>query len=226
MINSVAGGGTLVTFPALIWVGHDPLVANVTSTVGILPASLGAMLGFRRELAESGRWIRILLVPSFAGGVLGAVLLLGTPPGVFAAIVPYLILFATALFAAGERLRPRSAAPALVVLLSQFLVAVYGGYFGAGIGILMLATLSLFGLRDIHVMNGIKNTLAVFINGIAAMCFVFSGRVVWPDALALALGAAAGGYGGAGMARALGPVFVRRFVIAVGIAMAMTLLWR
>jgi uncharacterized protein len=235
MINSVAGGGTLVSFPALIWVGLDPLVANVTSTVGILPASLGAMVGFRRELRESGRWIRVLLAPSFAGGLLGAALLLRTPPGVFATIVPYLILFATALFAAGERLRPRSTPPIAandspsgwaVLLISQFLVAVYGGYFGAGIGIIMLAALSLFGLRDIHAMNGIKNALAVFINGIAAVYFAFSGRVIWPDALTLALGASAGGYGGAGLARALGPTFVRRFVVAVGLTMALSLLWR
>jgi uncharacterized membrane protein YfcA len=235
MINSVAGGGTLVSFPTLIWVGRDPIVANVTSTIGIWPASLGAMVGFRRELGESRRWIRLLLIPSFVGGILGAVLLLRTPSRTFAVLVPYLILFATALFAAGDRIGrssselaatgsgPRSLPTAVTC---QFLVAVYGGYFGAGIGILMLAALSLLGLRDIHRMNCIKNALAVFINGIAAIYFSFSGRIVWSDALVMAVGAGAGGYGGAGLARALGQAFVGRAVIAIGIVMGLSLLWR
>ena len=235
MINSVAGGGTLVSFPTLVWIGRDPIVANVTSTIGIWPASLGAMVGFRRELRESRRWIGVLLAPSFIGGILGAVLLLRTPSHTFAALVPYLILFATALFAAGDRIARRSSELAATgagprsswaAVSFQFLVAVYGGYFGAGIGILMLAALSLLGLRDIHRMNGIKNTLAVFLNGIAAIYFSFSGRVVWSDALVMAIGASAGGYGGAGLARALGQAFVRRAVVVIGIAMGLSLLWR
>ena len=235
MVNSVAGGGTLISFPALVWIGRDPIVANVTSTIALWPASLGAMVGFRRELAEGGDWIRRLLAPSFAGGILGAVLLLRTPSRTFAAIVPWLILFATVLFAASDRIRSRSARPhegapatgAAAVMAFQFLVAVYGGYFGAGIGILMLAALAYFGVGDIHRMNGIKNTLAVFINGIAAAYFaVFSGRVAWDDAVVMALGASIGGYGGAGLARALGPTFVRRPVIVIGFAMAASLFWR
>jgi uncharacterized membrane protein YfcA len=236
MINSVAGGGTLVSFPALIWVGRDPIVANVTSTIGLLPASLGAMVGFRRELKESRKWISVLLAPSFAGGILGAVLLLRTPSRTFAAIVPYLILFATSLFAAGDRFARRPAAASAADGLGggswwaavsfQFFVAVYGGYFGAGIGILMLAALSLFGLTDMHRMNGVKNTLAVFINGTAAVYFSLSGRVLWSDALVMAIGASAGGYGGAGLARALGQAFVRRAVVVIGIAMTVSLLLR
>jgi uncharacterized protein len=236
MINSVAGGGTLVSFPALIWVGRDPIVANVTSTIGLWPASLGAMVGFRRELRESREWIGVLLAPSFAGGILGAVLLLRTPSHTFAAVVPYLILFATSLFAAGDRIAGRSpASPSpgsfsggswWAAVSFQFFVAVYGGYFGAGIGILMLAALSLFGLTDMHRMNGIKNTLAVIINGTAAIYFSLSGRVLWSDALLMAVGASVGGYGGAGLARALGQAFVRRAVVAIGIAMAVSLLWR
>lgn len=237
MINSVAGGGTLVSFPALVWIGRDPIVANVTSTIALWPASLGAMVGFRRELAEGGAWIRRLLGPSFAGGILGAVLLLRTPSRTFAAIVPYLILFATVLFAASDRIRSRSAelhdtalaggaSATAIVMTFQFLVAIYGGYFGAGIGILMLAALSYYGVGDIHRMNGIKNTLAVFINGIAAAYFSLSGRVVWSDAAIMALGASVGGYGGAGLARALGPTFVRRAVIVIGFTMAASLFWR
>ena len=240
-INSVAGGGTLVSFPTLIWIGRDPIVANVTSTIALWPASLGAVAGFRRELAGSGGWIRKLLVPSFAGGILGAVLLLHTPSRTFAVIVPYLILFATLLFAASDQIRRRStrdrdgeaaavaddSPPATVaVLVFQFLVAVYGGYFGAGIGILMLAALAYYGIGDIHRMNAVKNTLAVFINGIAAVYFATSGRVEWGDALIMAVGATLGGYGGAGLARALGPTFVRRAVVVIGFAMAASLFRR
>jgi uncharacterized membrane protein YfcA len=152
----------------------------------------------------------------------------------FAAIVPYLILFATILFAVGDRVRRNagtsddaaSTTSWWAAVVFQFFVAVYGGYFGAGIGILMLAALSFFGVGDVHRMNGIKNTLAVFINGIAAIYFAFSGRVVWPDALVMALGASIGGFGGAGLARALGPVFVRRAVVVIGFAMAASLFWR
>jgi uncharacterized membrane protein YfcA len=236
MINAVAGGGTLVSFPALLWIGRDPIVANVTSTIGLCPASFGAAIGFRRELAKTRRWIRALLLPSFVGGALGAALLLRTPSHVFGAIVPYLILFATALFAAGDRAGRRASTSPVEGGLGttswgaavgfQFLVAVYGGYFGAGIGILMLAALSLLGLTDIHEMNGVKNTLALLINGVAAVYFSFSGRVIWFDALVMAIGASAGGYGGAGLARALGPTFVRRTVVVIGIAMAASLFWR
>ena len=242
MINSVAGGGTLVSFPALIWIGRDPVVANVTSTIGLWPASLGAMFGYRRELVNGREWLRLLIVPSFAGGILGAVLLLRTPSRTFAAIVPYLILFATVLFAAGDRIarhlresrpaagavasRERTAAWLSATIGFQFLVAVYGGYFGAGIGILMLAALTVAGLHDIHEMNALKNTLAVFINGIAAVYFSLSGRVVWLDAVVMAVGASAGGYGGAGLARRLGQSFVRRAVVGIGLAMTVSLLWR
>jgi uncharacterized membrane protein YfcA len=236
MINAVAGGGTLVSFPALLWIGRDPIVANVTSTIGLWPASFGAAVGFRRELVESRRWIRTLLLPSFAGGVLGAALLLRTPSHVFGAIVPYLILFATALFAAEDRAGRRTptsmtndghaATPWGAAVGFQFLVAVYGGYFGAGIGILMLAALSILGLTDIHEMNGVKNSLALLINGVAAVYFAFSGRVIWSDALVMAVGASAGGYGGAGLARALGRTFVRRAVVVIGVSMAASLLWR
>jgi uncharacterized membrane protein YfcA len=242
MINSVAGGGTLVSFPTLVWIGRDPIVANVTSTVGLWPASLGAMFGYRREIAENRRWIGVLFAPSLAGGILGAVLLLRTPSRTFAVIVPYLILFATLLFAAGDRISRRfdrsgrmqdggathtlGFASFSMAVGFQFLVAVYGGYFGAGIGILMLAALTVAGLTDIHHMNGLKNTLAVCINGIAAVYFSLSGRVAWGDALVMAVAASAGGYGGAGLARRLGQRFVRRLVVGIGLAMAVSLLWR
>lgn len=234
MVNSVAGGGTLVSFPTLVWIGRDPIAANVTSTVGLWPGSFGAVIGYRRELAGAGRWMKLLIGPSIAGGALGARLLLRTPPGSFAAIVPYLILFATLLFAAAEPLQRRLGAGAarrsepspawwIAAAVFQLAVAVYGGYFGAGIGILMLATLALLGLGDIHRMNGLKNFLAAAINGVAAVYFIFHGGVRWSDAIVMAAGAIAGGYGGAGIARRLGQRLVRRAVVGIGVAMALSL---
>jgi uncharacterized membrane protein YfcA len=243
MMNSVAGGGTLVTFPTLVLIGIDPIQANVTSTVALWPGSLGAMVGFRRELGDSRRWMLFLGAPSVAGGLIGARLLLLTPSPLFATIVPYLILFATILFAVGEPLvrrmrsqtddagqpgptRPASRAWWTGAIVFQFFVAIYGGYFGAGIGILMLAALGLLGLTDIHQMNGLKNFFAVCINIVAAAYFIASGRVVWIYALVMILGAVAGGYGGAGLARKLGRRFVRRAVIVIGFAMAISLLFK
>ncbi|HET8677537.1 MAG TPA: sulfite exporter TauE/SafE family protein [Blastocatellia bacterium] len=240
-INSVAGGGTLVSFPALVWIGIDPKVANVTSTVALWPGSLGGMVGFRRELAGSRRWMILLAGPSILGGLVGALLLLRTDAGTFARMVPFLILFATLLFAAGEpisrRLR-RSAAQKenpveggtesrawwVGAAIFQFAVAVYGGYFGAGIGILMLAALGLLGLTDIHQMNGLKNFFAVCINIVAALYFILWGPVDWSSAVIMAAGSIAGGLGGAGLARKLGRPFVRRVVIIIGLAMALSLL--
>jgi uncharacterized membrane protein YfcA len=239
MINSVAGGGTLVSFPALVWIGRDPIAANVTNTVAIWPGSLGALFGFRRELGNSRRWMALLAGPSVIGGLVGAVLLLQTPSRIFAAIVPYLILFATILFALQEPitriLRPHQSRPGATASgrvwwlwagVFQFFVALYGGYFGAGIGILMLAALGLLGLTDIHQMNGLKNFFAVCINLIAAGYFVLWGPVTWMDALIMATGTVAGGYGGAGLARRLGRRFVRRAVVVIGFAMTASFLFR
>ena len=237
MINSVAGGGTLVSFPALLWIGRDPIVANVTSTVALWPGSLGGMLGFRRELGDSRRWMTLLAGPSIAGGLIGAMLLLRTPSSTFAVLVPYLILFATLLFAAqepiarrlrGDRHGGHVANPRwwIGAAAFQFFVALYGGYFGAGIGILMLAALGLLGLSDIHQMNGLKNFFAVCINLVAAGYFMLWGPVGWIDAAVMAIGAICGGYGGAGLARRLGREFVRRVVIVIGFAMTVSLLLR
>jgi len=241
MMNSVAGGGTLVTFPTLVWIGLDPIRANVTSTVALWPGSLGAMVGFRRELGDSRRWMLLLGAPSAAGALIGAFLLLLTPSRLFASIVPFLILFATILFAAGEPITRRLAhsdtpqshterSPSrgwwIGAIVFQFGVAIYGGYFGAGMGILMLAALGLMGLTDIHQMNGLKNFFAVCINIVAAAYFIASGRVEWTYALVMVVGAIAGGYGGAGLARKLGRRFVRRAVIVIGLGMAASLLFR
>ena len=243
MMNSVAGGGTLVTFPALIWIGIDPKAANVTSTVALWPGSLSGMFGFRRELRESRRWMLLLAPSSIIGGMIGAYLLLRTPSRAFAAIVPYLILFATVLFAAGEPItrmlrrnnketgqtqsgNETSRGWLVAAAVLQLLSATYGGYFGAGNGIVILAFLGLMGLTDIHQMNGLKNYFAACINVVASAYFILWGTVRWDAALVMVAGAIAGGYGGAGVARKLGRRFARAAVIVIGLAMAVSLLFR
>lgn len=234
LLNSIAGGGTLISFPTLVWLGRDPIAANVTNTIAIWPASLAGAYGFRRELATVKRWLLILILPSLAGGALGGWLLLRTPTSTFERLVPFLILGATLLLAAQELITSRlglvarahenpTAAWVVFVLAFQFLVGVYGGYFGAGMGILMLAALGLIGLTDMHQMNGLKNLLAICINGIAAIYFILASSVAWRDVLVLGAGTILGGYLGARMARRLGRKFVRGAVVVVGLVMSVAL---
>ncbi|HEY0003676.1 MAG TPA: sulfite exporter TauE/SafE family protein [Pyrinomonadaceae bacterium] len=232
MVNSIAGGGTLISFPVLIWAGRDPVLANATSTVALWPGSFGGMVGFRRELHGNRRWILLLGAPSLVGGVLGALLLLRTPSNLFARLVPFLILFATALMALQEPLsrwlrRTPHAEPSrswwAVAIIFQFFVGIYGGYFGAGIGIIMLAALGFLGLSDLHRMNALKNLFAICINGVAALYFIIYGAVIWVDVLLMATAAIAGGYFGASLAYKLGRKFVRYAVIAIGVMMAVAM---
>jgi uncharacterized protein len=232
-INSVAGGGTLVSFPTLIWLGLNSVAANATSTVAIWPGTVGSAWGYRRELGRAeGRYLA-LIIPSLAGGLAGALLLRLTPPEVFDRLVPFLILFATLLLMAQEPIQRRfktggeGAGPSLRWWIGgmafQLGVGIYGGYFGAGIGILMLAALAILGLKDIHEMNSLKVVFGGSVNGIAAIYFVVAGMVYWPYVLLMAVGAIAGGYGGAGVARRLGGKTVRKIVIAIGFSMALSL---
>jgi uncharacterized membrane protein YfcA len=233
-INSVAGGGTLITFPTLLWLGIPSKLANGTSTVALWPGSLAGVWGFRRELADADRRLLSLVVPSLIGGTVGALLLVVTPTEVFDRLIPFLILFATCLFAAQEPIQRRfnltqaheSRSHWLSwTMLFQLLVGLYGGYFGAGIGILMLAALSLIGHTDIYQMNGVKNMLATCMNGIAAGLFIYYGLVIWQDAVVMMGGAILGGIGGANMARRVGRTAVRRIVIVVGFVMAAKTMW-
>jgi uncharacterized membrane protein YfcA len=234
VINSIAGGGTLLSFPTLIWLGVPSVTANATSTVALWPGSLGSAWGYRRELRETDRGVWALSAPSLGGGLLGAFLLARTPTEVFDRLVPFLIFFATCLLAGQEAIQRRFDLSAIHTsarspwlswaMLFQAGVGVYGGYFGAGIGILMLAALSLMGHTDIHRMNAVKNVLAVCINGIAALYFAMSGLVIWQDAAVMAAGAVVGGVGGAGLARRMGRSAVRRLVIVIGFGMALALL--
>jgi uncharacterized protein len=232
-INSVAGGGTLASFPALVWLGVPSITANATNTVAMWLGSLGSFWGYRKEMKGLNQRMLLLIIPSFIGGILGAILLKQTPPGTFDRLVPILILFATILFLAQDPIQRKlkSANPEAhntnlwlgCSLAFQFFVAVYGGYFGAGIGILMLAALSIMGLTDIHQMNGLKNIYAASINGIAALYFIATGLVHWPFALIMIAGAIAGGYLGAGAARKMGRTMVRRIVVAIGFSMTIAL---
>ena len=230
-INAVAGGGTLVTFPTLIWLGLPANVANATSTAALWPGSLGSMWGFRRELADVDRRLFALVVPSVVGGIAGAILLQLTPNDTFKQLVPFLILFATILFMAQESIQRRFNLTAVHearshwlswTMLFQLGVAIYGGYFGAGIGILMLAALGLMGHSDIHRMNAVKNLLATCINSLAGLYLLFfSDLVVKRDAAVVAVGAIVGGVAGASLARRLGKGTVRRVVIAIGFVAAL-----
>jgi uncharacterized membrane protein YfcA len=238
-VNAIAGGGSLITFPVLLWLGREPVLANATNCVSLSPGSLTALHGMRRELRGLGRWVLWGTAPSIAGGVVGALLLLRTPSRVFAWLVPWLIVFATLVFAlsgpittaarrwaghppsaAGVPRDPRRAGP----LVYQFLVSVYGGYFGAGIGIMMLAGLALAGFEAIHPMIALRNYYAVLINGVAALYFIARGAVEWLDAAVLTIGQIVGNWGGSRLARNLPPRAVRAVVIAVGAAMAISLL--
>ena len=234
-INSVAGGGTLVTVPTMIWLGMPAINANATSTVALWPGSLSGAWGFRRELADADRRIFALVVPSLIGGLAGAMLLERTPADLFERIIPVLILFATGLFMAQEPLQRRFNLTTMHdarshwlswTMFFQLVVGIYGGYFGAGIGIMMLAALSLMGHTDIHQMNGVKNLLAVAINGIAIAYLASTDLILWPQALLMAVGAIAGGVGGAGAARRVGRAAVRRIVVIVGLAMALIMFLR
>jgi uncharacterized membrane protein YfcA len=232
-MNAVAGGGTLLTFPTLIWLGLNSITANATSTVAVWPGVVSGMFGYRRELSTLERRFLYLAVPSLIGGLGGAYLLRLTPSMVFDRLVPYLILFATILFMVQEPIQRKvrgshpeahkSASWFAGAIVFQFLVGVYGGYFGAGMGILMLAAFSILGMTDIHQMNGFKNMLGGAINALAAIYFISQNMVFWPDVGVMALGTITGGYLGAGTARKIGRAAVRRIVILIGFGMAVSL---
>lgn len=246
-VNSVAGGGTILTFPALVAIlPPDPgrmVVANATSTIGLWPGALAAAWAYRSDRSGQPAWTWWLVMPSVAGAILGAVLVLVLPPEWFRAAVPWLILMAAVLFAlqpwiarrhepvrqpAGSAPLPAPgdrASPPMVAMLLQFLVAVYGGYFGAGIGILMLAVLGLVGRGDIHRLNAVKNVLGTVINGAAAGLFALGSLVgghdvSWPHAAVMAVAAVIGGLGGSHLARRMPAAAVRRGVAIIAFVLA------
>lgn len=248
-LNSVAGGGSFITFPALIFTSVGAKIANATSTVALWPGAVASTGAYRRELATQNRQLLVVLgVTSLIGGLLGAFLLVDTPQSTFVRLIPYLLLVATLLFTFGppitKRLRKRKTTtvmptnpptstekgsatatatltwPVLAgISFLQLIIAIYGGYFGGGIGILMLATLGLMGMENIHEMNAVKTLLTGCINGVAVITFIIKGLILWPQAIVMLVGAIIGGYAGAYYARKLDPRWVRGFVILVGTTM-------
>jgi uncharacterized membrane protein YfcA len=227
-MNALAGGGTLVTFPSLLAFGISPVAANATSTVALVPGGLSAFWGFRQDVAGDRKEMLLMALPSLIGGALGALLVLWVGNRTFARVVPWLIYGATLLFVAQAPIRRwidrRIGADghhhrrALQVLM-QFAIAIYGGFFGAAMGILMLAMLGLVGHDNLSRMNGLKNFAGVGINLTAAAIFATNGQVRWPLALAMMAGSIAGGYAAARMSRRVDPRWVRGLVIVVGIVM-------
>lgn len=227
-INSVAGGGTLISFPSLVAFGEPEIISNATNTAALWPGSLSGALGYRKDTTvERGLFIA-LAIPSLIGGLIGAEILVATAPGEFRYVIPFLVLFATLMLASQDfiaRILGRSSADGEHVttagriwgVIFQFFVATYGGYFGAGIGILMLGSFSLMGLRDINKMNAMKTPLVAIINVTAFVFFAFKGLVVWFLAFLMMSGAIIGGYGGARLGKRVNPRLVRLSVVALGL---------
>ena len=224
VINSVAGGGSFLTFPSLVFAGVPAVVANASNTVALVPGAVASAVSYRRDvqrLAEER--VKSWFVLSVIGGALGAALLLFTSDKTFRQIAPWLLLFATLLFAFGNRisiaLRGRLHSSQALMLVLLFPIALYGGYFGGGIGIMILAAFRLYGLTDIHGMNGVKTILSAALNGIAAAVFIAARQVSWRPTLIMMVAAIAGGYLGPVIARRMRPQVIRGVVIGVGVLM-------
>ncbi|RJG01135.1 sulfite exporter TauE/SafE family protein [Noviherbaspirillum sedimenti] len=222
-MNSVAGGGTFFSFPALLAVGVPPVVANASNSVALWPASLSGAWAYREELARYKRYLIPLGIVSLIGGAAGGLLLLNIQDATFSRLIPWLLLFATLLFAFSGKIsgwlrgaqagQPRNSVGALG---GHAVVSVYGGFFGAGMGILMLASLAIAGHDDVHEINAIKNLLSAVIYSVTVLTFVIAGAVDWPYTLLMAATAILGGYLGARFARRIPAQWLRRFIIAVG----------
>jgi uncharacterized membrane protein YfcA len=228
-MNSVAGGGSFLSFPALVFAGVPPISANATNNCAMWVGTIGSARGYKREIAQHKSLLLPVLAVSIVGSLMGSLLLLLTPGALFERLIPWLLLFATAVFAASPYLtrnapdQPRHATWQIAV---QFLVAIYGGYFGAGMGILMLAILSFSGLPSFNAANGVKNVLSVAINGVALVPFALAKVVDWKFAIPMALIALLGGYAGARFFRRLPQPVSRAVVIIVGVAMTLTFFLR
>jgi uncharacterized protein len=228
VLNAVAGGGSFVAFPALLFTGVPPIPANATNSLALWSGVTASGGAYRNQLDVPRRVLLPLLITSVIGGLLGALLLLRTPAQTFMKVLPWLMLGATLLFVFGQRLsagRPSSvgrdatAAAILVASVLELAVAVYGGYFGGGVGIVNLAMLAAIGMTDIHAMNALKSVLGSAINGVATIAFIIARAVYWPQALVMIVGAVIGGYFGAHYAQKLPQNWVRGFVILVGAGM-------
>jgi uncharacterized protein len=234
-LNAVAGGGSFVAFPALLFTGVPPIPANATNTIALWTGAAASGGAYRKQLDVPRRVMIPLLVASLIGGLLGALLLLKTPNHTFMRVLPGLTLGATLLFAFGQKLaRGRqsviehevSNAALASTTLFQFCVAIYGGYFGGGMGIVMLAMLAALGMTDIHAMNALKSVLGFVINGVAVVTFIVAGAVYWKHGIIMIVGGILGGYIGALYALKLPQQMIRIFVVLVGAGMTVYFFWK
>jgi uncharacterized membrane protein YfcA len=231
VMNSIAGGGSFLTFPALVFTGVPSIVANASSTVALFPGTAASAWAYRHDLKRSGTFpFWPAAVMSLVGGILGALLLLSTPQRTFDSIVPWLLLAATLVFAFGPRvsaaLRGRFHVGPATVIVAQLPIAIYGGYFGGAIGILMLAVWAAYGMTDIHVMNANKTILGGVLNSIAALLFIVAGKVWWPQALTMLVAAVIGGYLGAHGARRTPPQYVRAAILVISVSITAAFFFR
>ncbi len=235
-MNAIAGGGTLLTFPTLLAFGMPAIQANATSTLALLVGIGGSVYGYREHMPTVRAWSRQFGVISVIGGLAGAILLTRTSEETFAQLVPFLVLFATVLFMAQSFFRRLAATESktvamkpghsLLAMVVQFLVALYGGYFGAGIGILMLAVFGLMGLHHIHQMNALKTILGGLINVVAALYFVYSGLIAWPQAMIMTVGATAGYFLGSSLAQRISQQQVRQMITYIGLGISVYMFYR
>ena len=231
IVNTIAGGGTFLTFPALVFVGLPPIVANATSSVAVLPGYLSGTLGYAPEVRSFDRQtLTRLCAVTLAGSTLGALALLVSSNELFAAVVPFLLLIATIVFYWGVPIRAYVARLSSSVTpygsVSLFVVAVYGGYFNGGLGIILLALFAMWGMISVHQMNGLKTALSFVVSAISVVVFAIAGIVAWPQALIMMVGALLGGYLGAPIARALPEPVVRTGIAAIGFTMSAVFLYR
>jgi len=225
LLNTIAGGGTFLTFPALVFIGVPPVIANATSAVAVFPGYLGGALGFRDELKTFDKKVILRLIAiTIAGGLIGSVLLLVSSNKAFSVVVPFLLLGATLAFLFGDQIRARAAAAGGAVTpygsIGLLLVSIYGGYFNGGLGIVLLALFALWGMTHIHKMNGLKNGLSFVLSISSVLVFAIGGLVEWHYALAMMIASTIGGYAGAPLARRLPKSFVRGLIAAVGFSMS------
>ena len=234
-LNSVAGGGSFIAFPALLFTGVPPIPANATNTIALWTGAAASGGAYRKRLDIPRRVLRPLLAASLVGGLAGAFLLLKTPAQTFMRVLPWLTLGATLLFAFGKKLaggrksiiEHEATGMALVgATLFQLVVAVYGGYFGGGMGIVMLAMLAALGMTDIHAMNALKSVMAFMINGVAVVTFVIARAVYWKHGSVMIVGGIVGGYVGAHYAQKIPQVWIRMFVVLVGAGMTLYFFWK
>jgi uncharacterized membrane protein YfcA len=227
-LNAVAGGGSFVAFPALLFTGVNAVAANATNTLALWVGVTASGGAYRKHLNISKRVMIPLIATSIVGGLLGALLLIKTPPNTFLRVLPWLLLAATLLFAFGKHLTGRisagishesSNAAVTGASIFEFLVAIYGGYFGGGIGIMNLAMLAAVGMTDMHAMNALKVVLGGVINGVATLTFIATGAIAWKQGAVMTLGAIVGGYFAAHYAQRLPQSWIRAFVIVIGFAM-------